>query len=44
MLKERGMLELSFEALVVARAEHFPSNVVAVHREEGQWLHSRNEK
>ena len=28
MLKERGMLELSFEALVVARAEHFPRNVV----------------
>ena len=28
MLKERGMLELSFEALVVVRAEHFPSNVV----------------
>ena len=28
MLKERGRLELSFEALVVARAEHFPSNVV----------------
>ena len=28
MLKERDMLELSFEALVVARAEHFPSNVV----------------
>ena len=28
MLKDRGMLELSFEALVVARAEHFPSNVV----------------
>ena len=28
MLKERGMLELSFEALVIARAEHFPSNVV----------------
>ena len=28
MLKERGILELSFEALVVARAEHFPSNVV----------------
>jgi len=28
MLKERGMLELSFEALVVARAEHFPGNVV----------------
>ena len=27
MLKERGRLELSFEALVVARAEHFPSNV-----------------
>ena len=28
MLKDRGRLELSFEALVVARAEHFPSNVV----------------
>lgn len=28
MLKDRGMLELSFEALVVARAEHFPNNVV----------------
>ena len=28
MLKDRGILELSFEALVVARAEHFPSNVV----------------
>ena len=28
MLKDRGFLELSFEALVVARAEHFPSNVV----------------
>ena len=28
MLKDRGMLELSFEALVVARPEHFPSNVV----------------
>ena len=28
ILKERGMLELSFEALVVARAEHFPRNVV----------------
>ena len=28
MLKDRGMLELSFEALVVARAEHFPGNVV----------------
>ena len=28
MLKERGMLELSFEALVVARAEHFPRNIV----------------
>ena len=28
LLKERGMLELSFEALVVARAEHFPRNVV----------------
>ena len=28
MLKERGMLEMSFEALIVARPEHFPSNVV----------------
>ena len=28
MLKDRGILELSFEALVVARAEQFPSNVV----------------
>ena len=28
ILKDHGMLELSFEALVVARAEHFPSNVV----------------
>ena len=28
MLKERSRLELSFEALVVARAEHFPGNVV----------------
>lgn len=28
MLKERGILELSFEALVVARADCFPSNVV----------------
>jgi hypothetical protein len=28
MLKDRGILELSFEALIVARAEHFPSNVV----------------
>lgn len=27
MLKERGMLEMSFEALVVARPDHFPSNV-----------------
>ena len=32
MLKERGMLELSFEALVLARAEHFPSNVVEAAR------------
>lgn len=28
MLKDRGILELSFEALVVARAEHFPEDVV----------------
>ena len=28
MLKERDLLELSFEALVVVRALHFPSNVV----------------
>ena len=28
MLKDRGMLELSFEALVVARAGHFPGSVV----------------
>ena len=28
MLKDRGMLELSFEALVVARAGHFPASVV----------------
>ena len=28
MLKDRGILELSFEALVVARAGHFPGNVV----------------
>lgn len=27
MLRERNMLELSFESLVVARAPHFPSNV-----------------
>ena len=28
MLDERDFLELSFEALVVARSSHFPSNVV----------------
>ena len=28
MLKDRGILELSFEALVVARADHFPNDVV----------------
>ena len=28
MLKERDKLELSFEALVIARAEHFPSDAV----------------
>ena len=28
MLRDRGILELSFEALVVARAENFPGNVV----------------
>ena len=28
MLKDRGILELSFEALVVARAEDFPDNVI----------------
>ena len=28
MLKDRGILELSFEALVVARAERFPEDVV----------------
>ena len=28
MLKDRDILKLSFEALVVARAEHFPDNVV----------------
>ena len=28
MLKDRGILELSFEALVVAGAGHFPGNVV----------------
>ena len=27
-LKDRGILELSFEALVVARSKHFPTNVV----------------
>ena len=32
MLKERGMLKLSFEALVLARAEHFPNNVVEAAR------------
>ena len=32
MLKDRGRLELSFEALVLARAEHFPSNVVEAAR------------
>ena len=32
MLKDRGILELSFEALVFARAEHFPSNVVGAAR------------
>ena len=28
MLKERDKLELSFEALVIARAEHFPTDAV----------------
>ena len=28
MLRERGKLEWSFEALVIARAEHFPSDAV----------------
>ena len=28
MLKDRGILELSFEALVIARTAHFPCNVV----------------
>lgn len=28
MLKDRGILELSFEALVVARSKHFPTHVV----------------
>ncbi len=28
MLRERDKLELSFEALVIARAEHFPSDAV----------------
>ena len=32
MLQDRGRLELSFEALVLARAEHFPSNVVEAAR------------
>ena len=44
MLKERGMLELSFEALVVARAEHFPINVVDAARSrleaEGMDIHA----
>ena len=28
MLRARDKLELSFEALVIARAEHFPTDVV----------------
>ena len=32
MLEDRGMLELSFEALVVARTERLPSNVVETAR------------
>ena len=28
MLRERDKLELSFEALVIARAEHFPSDAI----------------
>ena len=37
MLKDRGILELSFEALVVARSKHFPTNVVDAARSR---LHS----
>ena len=32
MLKERGLLELSFEALVVSRTEEFPSQVTEAAR------------
>ena len=36
MLRERGLLELSFEAIVMARSDHFASDVVARARDRLQ--------